>query len=377
MRDDFQRAGVYHFLVVSGLHVGFWILFIHCLLAPFPWHPRTKVFFYLPAVVVYAWLCNFSAPVVRASLMAVFCYLGILSKRPVIPWHGLLAAGLFFLLLNPLSLFEPGWQLTFGITLGLVVAYPAVTGLFPRVPPRAAKIIFPPLVAQVSALPLVAFHFGYLPLLALATNMLLLPLAAAMVVITFFSLGSGALGFPAAAVNQMVTGLLYRSVQVIGRLPYASVDVPAGNRWYLYLGFLPLVFLLFFVRWKRYNLNHDAVISNGSFHKKGSGMIKETIARIRKTEEEARRLIARAEEEAAEIIAAAGKREAEFRKEAGAEARAELKDLVSRWEKKSRAARARLKKKTEAECVKIEEFFSGRREEAIQKALEHLLEEVA
>ncbi len=246
VRDDFRKAGVYHFLVVSGLHVGFWLLFMHLLLNPFSWHPRVKACFFMAGVALYAWLCNFSAPVVRASLMAVFYYLGIIINRPARPLFALSAAALLFVWVNPLFFFNPGWQLTFGITLGLVLFYPVLRDFFPRLPSAAAGVILLPVVAQAAGMPLVAFHFGYVPLLALLTNIFLLPLAATVVLLAFFSVLAGPVGVSAAAVNQFLAAFIYRMVQTVARLPWSVAEVSGGL---LFFTFMPLLVLIFFAFW--------------------------------------------------------------------------------------------------------------------------------
>ena len=52
--------------------------------------------------------------------MAGFYYLGKVLNRPSKPIYALCFAAFLLLLVNPFSLLDAGWQLTFGITLGLI-----------------------------------------------------------------------------------------------------------------------------------------------------------------------------------------------------------------------------------------------------------------
>lgn len=113
VRDDFQRTGVYHILVVSGMNVGilaavvFWVL------------RRLRVGELTCSVVTvllsigYAFVTDGGAPILRATL-TLSIYLGarlLYRDRAALNAVGL--AALFLLVVDPRSLFDPSFQLTF------------------------------------------------------------------------------------------------------------------------------------------------------------------------------------------------------------------------------------------------------------------------
>ena len=117
--ERFMRAGTLHFLAISGLHVGLvtaWAWGIGWLLRL---DRRWQAFLALAATIVYALLVPARPPVLRAGLMAaVFCIAHITRRRSH-PLNLLSIAALIILLVRPVELFNPGFQLSFGVVLGL------------------------------------------------------------------------------------------------------------------------------------------------------------------------------------------------------------------------------------------------------------------
>jgi competence protein ComEC len=112
-RLNFQRTGVYHILVVSGMNVGilafvvFWVL--RRLRVGEIWAAATT----LALAVAYAYLTDGGIPILRATLM-LGIYLGArLVYRERAPLNSVGAAALILLVLDPRALFDAGFQLTF------------------------------------------------------------------------------------------------------------------------------------------------------------------------------------------------------------------------------------------------------------------------
>ncbi len=247
LKEPFQKVGVYHLLVVSGLHVGFFLLFIHFILSPLSLHPRLKALLYLPAISAYTLACGLSAPVVRAGLMAGFYYLGVVLNRKSKPVYAISLAAFVLLLLNPLSLFDAGWQLTFGITLGLITGTKTLNPYFRRMPAWLANSLSATIIGQLVSIPLTAFHFGNIPTLGLVANLIFVPLSGLIVLETFLAILLVPFKFLFAATAAALTSFFYQTTRFLSELPFAFVTVPTGK--YLYfLGYLPLIVLLLYSR---------------------------------------------------------------------------------------------------------------------------------
>ncbi|MFH2069453.1 MAG: ComEC/Rec2 family competence protein [Candidatus Omnitrophota bacterium] len=247
VKEPFRKIGIYHLLVVSGLHVGFFLLFLHLALSPFPLHPRLRALCCLPAILLFTLACGLAAPVVRAGLMAGFYYLGKALNRPSKPIYALSFAAFLLLMVNPLSLFNAGWQLTFGITLGLIAGTHRVNSYFPLFPNWLATGLAAALIGQLTGIPLVAFHFGNIPVIGVFANLFFVPFLALIVFLTFLVVLFGPAGAIFGPAALFLSTAFYYLTRAISELPFISLTVPTG-RYYYFLGYIPLAVLLIFGR---------------------------------------------------------------------------------------------------------------------------------
>jgi competence protein ComEC len=184
LRRPFVQSGTAHLLAVSGLHIGWAFLLgrLVGLAALYPWpsarlQRRRGTCAVLAGLVVasgYAALAGFSVPTLRAALMAAAAAAALLSGRRGAGWNGLSAAGLLILSLDPASLFEPSFGLSFLAVAGLLLWRPT-GGVIGR-------LVGCTLGASLATAPLIA-HLGLpLPALGIVANLLLVPWFTAVVV---------------------------------------------------------------------------------------------------------------------------------------------------------------------------------------------------
>jgi competence protein ComEC len=115
--EDFRRTGLYHLLVVAGLHVGLLAMLAEALLRLLRIGPTWRAALLLFLLAFYASLVEQRAPTLRASLMIGTYLLARLLDRqqPVLNAVGL--AGLILLFERPGWMFDAGFQLSFAAAL--------------------------------------------------------------------------------------------------------------------------------------------------------------------------------------------------------------------------------------------------------------------
>jgi competence protein ComEC len=123
--EDFRKTGLYHLLVIAGLHVGLLTLLLAFLLRPFRWTATTKSLVVLGFLASYSLLVEQRAPTLRATLMIALCLVARLLDRDHSALNAIGCAALILLYLRPAWLFESGFQLSFAAALLIVgVAVP-------------------------------------------------------------------------------------------------------------------------------------------------------------------------------------------------------------------------------------------------------------
>jgi len=115
--ESFRKAGLYHLLVIAGLHVGLLALLVTLLLRRLGLRSTARSLAVLAFLLGYASLVEQRAPTLRATLMiSIFLVSRLLYReRSLLNAVGL--AALVLLLSRPAWLFESGFQLSFAAAL--------------------------------------------------------------------------------------------------------------------------------------------------------------------------------------------------------------------------------------------------------------------
>lgn len=112
-RLEFQRSGTFHLLVVSGMNVAIFAVFLLWLMR---WLRLPREYAIVAAILLtcsYAWLTELGAPILRSVLMIVAYQIAALLNRDRAPLNTVSLAALALLLCTPQELFDPSFQLTF------------------------------------------------------------------------------------------------------------------------------------------------------------------------------------------------------------------------------------------------------------------------
>src|SRR5271166_3743891 len=113
IKTDFQRTGTYHILVVSGINVGILAFAAFWMLRRLPMGETWATITTILLSWGYAFLADLGSPIVRATITLNIYLLTRLLFRDRAALNGLGIAALGILLVNPRTLFEASFQLTF------------------------------------------------------------------------------------------------------------------------------------------------------------------------------------------------------------------------------------------------------------------------
>jgi len=186
---DYQLAGAVHILSVSGLHVGFILLFVTFLLNPFPNTKRNtiiKLVFILLSLWSYGILAGLAPSVVRSVTMFSFVAVGNHLRRTVNAFHTLLVSMLLILLWKPSFLFDVGFQLSYLALFFILWLQPSLSNIWQpkyRISQYFWDIFTVTFAAQIGTLPLSIYYFHQFPGLFFVTNIIVLPLLGIIMII--------------------------------------------------------------------------------------------------------------------------------------------------------------------------------------------------
>lgn len=180
--NNYKNAGAVHILAVSGLHIGILLLLLQFLLSPLEYFPKGKPI-KLVVIVILLWcfalLAGFSASIVRAVTMFSFVAYALYLNRPSNTFN-ILALSMFTILLviNPMLLFQVGFQMSYAAVFAIVWIYPMLQRLwFPknRITKKIWQLLSVSVAAQLGVLPISLFYFHQFPALFFISNLLIVP----------------------------------------------------------------------------------------------------------------------------------------------------------------------------------------------------------
>lgn len=233
LEETFRRTGIIHIIVLSGYNIMIVVYFVLCLFRSFLGR-RLATVFGIISIVLFAILVGLGATVLRASVMAALLLIVGLWGRTYLALRGLFLAGFLMLLWNPYSLaFDTGFQLSFLATLGLILISPHLEqrlSWFPN-PLHLREFLVATLATQIFVSPLLLYQMGQFSLVAVGVNMLVLPMVAPAMLLTFItsllSLISTSIALPVALVTHFSLQYIIAVAERFGSLPLASFTVPA------------------------------------------------------------------------------------------------------------------------------------------------------
>jgi competence protein ComEC len=174
-------------------------------------------------VVGFAAVAGPQPSVLRAALMALLVLAGLLLEREAAVLNSLALAALAILAVRPADLHDPGFQLSFAATAGIVLA--------PLPRSRLAAPLAASVAAQAAVLPIGLAHFNQVSTLGVLANLAVVPLAGLATILGLLALAAGlastALATWLFAAAWPVLLALRAIVAAVAAIPGAVVHLPA------------------------------------------------------------------------------------------------------------------------------------------------------
>jgi competence protein ComEC len=171
--EDMRRAGLLHFVAVSGGNVAVFLGGVWLLLGLIPMGPRVRAGVGLLGVVLFVLVTRWEPSVLRAGVMVGLLLSGRVVGVPVDAWTAFGGAATLLLLTGPQLIFDVGFQLSALATAGLLLGSHIWSE---RRPALLWRSLGATIAAQLAVTPLLLLHFGSVPAFSAIANVLAAPL---------------------------------------------------------------------------------------------------------------------------------------------------------------------------------------------------------
>ncbi len=255
LMEQFNLTGTSHVIVISGSNVALLAGVLAGLFGRIL-GKRRALLPVLAGIVAYAFLVGGDMSVLRAALMGGLAVTALWLGRRGTALISLAAACWLLTVVNPLTLWDAGFQLSAGATAGLILFTPALAGWLARIWPSSATSPFLAVssaapgatpargllrgliedgavvtaAANIAVMPLIAYTFGRVSVVGLGANLLIVP-AQPVIMLA----GSAGVLTALVGVTPLAQGLLWLAwpalawtlavVQWTAGLPFAGIEV--------------------------------------------------------------------------------------------------------------------------------------------------------
>jgi competence protein ComEC len=199
MVASYRRGGLYHLLVVSGLHVALAAGLVVVALRFLRVGGKCRDALLLASVFLFVLVGGANPPAVRAGLVVAVFLAARLFERPICAAQALGLSALVLFVADPVQIYSIGTVLTFAAVGGLALLTEPIRRRLPLRPGWLFDGFATSVAAQCASSPLVFWRFNVVSAGAWLTAPLAIPLSAALIALGAFLLFLFAAALPAGA----------------------------------------------------------------------------------------------------------------------------------------------------------------------------------
>lgn len=241
---DLRDTNTFHIISASGLHVFVlaWSLDFLLGLVPIPRPIRLLILGGL--LGFYAAAAGLQAPILRAALMSFLAMTAYLWRREADVLSALALAAILYLIADPLGVYNMGFQFSF-MTVAAFALFDLQRDTYPTTAIGAVKDLLAQAfhtthVAYWATLPLLVYYFGTISIVAIPSNLLIVPAVSALViggmaVVSLFNVFPALAMAAAKALIEPLIAYLQWVLDVFASLKLATLPTGTFNSYWLLL----------------------------------------------------------------------------------------------------------------------------------------------
>ncbi|MFA5360039.1 MAG: ComEC/Rec2 family competence protein [Patescibacteria group bacterium] len=247
-KQDFQRLGLTHIMAVSGFNVSILAAIVMAVLLAIGLNRQRAFYAAVMFLAAYIILVGLPASAMRAGLMGFLVLWALKLGRLNKITNSLVLTAATMLLINP-KLFRDdiGFQLSFLAIVGLVYVYPIFEAFWVKIKlPKLKGVsdaLLITLAAQVFTLPVLAYNFSQISLIAPLANLAVLWVLPILTILILVALPLSwilpGLSFVFFLPSLILTKYILGAVKYLAKIPYGYMEIS-----YVPLSFIIIYYLI-------------------------------------------------------------------------------------------------------------------------------------
>jgi len=233
--QDFRQAGLTHIIVVSGFNL---TIFATLFLTFFRGyiHRFLLLTFTIICITAFTILTGAESSILRALFMTIIMIGAPFLGRRSHSGLSIILAACIMIALNPFILwYDAGFHLSFLATIGIVYFSPIISPLVDRLhlPHVISDTLGESLAAMIPTMPYIAHSFHQISLVAIFSNIIILPFIPIIMLLGFISITLSAIHSVLALIPNIVTtfclNLVIHLATFFARLPFSAISISFSN----------------------------------------------------------------------------------------------------------------------------------------------------
>lgn len=259
--ENFKTTGITHLIAVSGSNVVYVVVLVQFLFKKF-FGKQATYFISIFFLILFMLISGASASVCRATLMIILSICADIFFLKSDTFSNILTSAFVLILLNPLVIYDVGFILSFGGTLGIVLLSKDFTRLFKRLG-KLNETLSVTCSAQLILAPIMMYYFNTFSILSIVTNIIVVPISESITILGFVVFIISKISFPIA---KLIANSLYVLAtftiwvaDMFSKIPFSLIKTITPNVFEIFLFyFVVFYFANLKVRGKKYRFIGEA-----------------------------------------------------------------------------------------------------------------------
>lgn len=247
--EDFKNSGVTHLLAVSGSNVAYIIMFLS-LSSNKIFGKYVSYYLIIISVVIFVFVSGASASVARAGIMAILNIIAILLSKKSNIMNNISFSALILLCINPLTVYDVGFVLSFVGTIGIVIMSKDIIEYIKKYLKNkfVSETLGVTVSAQIMLTPIMMYYFNTISVISLITNFLIVPISGFLTMIGFItviiSIFSVKIAKIFAYAIYTLVHFMFSVTRFFSDISWANLTIATPRIWMLALYYISIFLLI-------------------------------------------------------------------------------------------------------------------------------------
>ena len=243
MQENFRDSNLSHILAVSGANVSYIIVSITYIFNKMYLRKRLSKIISIILLILFMLLTGCTSSVNRACIMAILMLIAELLYRKSDVYNNLAISALILLIINPYSLLDIGFQLSYMGTIGIVFLHDKI-GNFIKINNKIVKYFFEMIAvttcANLAIIPIMMFHFNTISLTFYFSNIIVGPILG-IVVMFFISLIFTPISSLIAIVLNLMLKFIIKIAEITANMPFSKITIITPSFFFIIVWYLIII----------------------------------------------------------------------------------------------------------------------------------------